>query len=65
MERKDSSSDDTLRSQDLEASLDISNLLYLEKKESNVVTERSQKITYADSPVNDSGIGGGGPSVLM
>ena len=62
MERKDS--DDTLKSQDLESSLDISNLLYLEKKESNVVTERSQKITYADSPVNDSGVGGGGTIIL-
>jgi len=46
------SSDDTLRAQDLETSLDISNLLYLEKKESNVIVERSQKIQYSDSPVN-------------
>ena len=52
MERK--SNDDTLRSQDLETSLDISNLLYLEKKESNVVVERSQKITYSDSPTTQS-----------
>lgn len=45
-----SSSDDTLRSEDLEASLDIGNLVYLEKKSSNVVVERTQKIQYADSP---------------
>ena len=51
MERK---GDDTLRTQDLETSLDISNLLYLEKKESNVVVERAQKIQYADSPVNQN-----------
>ncbi|NPD90624.1 MAG: hypothetical protein HGN29_18080, partial [Asgard group archaeon] len=49
MERK---GDDTLRPADLETSLDISNLLYLENKESNVVVERTQKIQYADRPVN-------------
>ena len=48
-------SDDTLRSQDLETSLDISNLLYLERKESNVVVERTQKIQYANSPDNAAG----------
>lgn len=45
-----SSSDDTLRAEDLEASLDIGNLVYLEKKSSNVIVERTQKIQYADSP---------------
>ncbi len=49
--------DDTLKSQDLETSLDISNLLYLEKKESNVIVERTQKIQYADSPSYDSDSG--------
>ena len=43
-------SDDTLTSQDLEVSLDVGNLLYLEEKSSNVVVERTIKIQYADSP---------------
>ena len=43
-------SDDTLTSQDLEVSLDVGNLLYLEEKSSNVVVERTIKVQYSDSP---------------
>ena len=59
------SNDDTLRSEDLETSLDVSNLLYLEKKTSNVITERSLKIQYADSPEYSSGAGGGGSELVV
>ena len=48
----ESKSDDSLKPQDLESSLDISDLLYLEQKTSNVVRERTQKIQYANTSVN-------------